>query len=291
MREVRAYCDGELPAADLAAFERHLAEDAALRNAVASERALRERVGAIMEQATAPDALRDRVRSALATAPDEADGDAADAPAPAGRIAPAAQPPRMSVLAIAASLVLIAGAVLFGIFGPQIGTIPGKSVVEQEVRAVAVFTSQEHGRCAGDDGARSEKAAWTDPLEAKRELERHLGAPVALPDLSDLGYAFVGAGRCMVPGSERSGHMIYARTSSEAGPAMASLFVVPNEGQFDTTPWREGSRWHVLDDRKACDHDVLCLMTEDLVWILVACDPDDLPPIAVRVALVVLGQR
>ena len=65
--QVRQYVDGEMSATELAHFERRMAVDAELRQFVAFERQLKERVAVVM-QATPPAELRPRIEQALAPA-------------------------------------------------------------------------------------------------------------------------------------------------------------------------------------------------------------------------------
>jgi anti-sigma factor RsiW len=118
---IQSLADGELPPESAAQLERRIAADEGLRAEVAAgvrfEHKLQSRVGAVMSESVpgCPPDLADRIRSRLASA-DRAGVAATVETAPPRWRRLFASPQRASVAAIAASLLLIAGAVLFGIF-------------------------------------------------------------------------------------------------------------------------------------------------------------------------------
>lgn len=254
---LRRYVDGELDAAEHAAFEARLAEEPALARAAEVEGRLREHVAAVLTASTptAPTELHEHVHAAIAAAAlDHAAGAATagstysaepifedeeeavvaqinTSPARKGRFL--AEPMRVDWRAAAAVILLITGAVLVGVFGTPLDQ-RGLGPAEQREALVADtvdFITSEHRRCAMNEGALVEKTEWTNRANAQHELARYLGVNrVILPDFSRKGYEFVGAGRCHVPGSRYSGHALYRRTIPGQPPAMLSLFLVPDQG-------------------------------------------------------------
>ncbi|MHC5005102.1 MAG: anti-sigma factor family protein [Planctomycetota bacterium] len=285
LRHVRLYVDDELPAPERAAFESRLAGDETLRQHVEFERELRRHVEHLM-QAHAPTSLADRVRSSLA------DGDDA-APAPVATIGPVsrsgrgrwsrwlADPRQANVLAVAASLALVAGAVLWGIFGKpldQMTAPPADTAVD-----AATFVAGEHVRCAMSESLLMTKASMHDPRDVRMDFSGYLGVEPVLPDLSVAGYEFIGGGHCAVPGHPASVHLIYSRRSADGryGPKV-SIFAVPNVGQFDglTSGGLIPDRWYEVTTQPQVDRRVDCTTDGRLVYFLVCCDSGDVPSVA-----------
>lgn len=154
----------------------------------------------------------------------------ARAKGPAHRLRPAHR--RASGVAIAASLLLVAGSVLLGIFGPTIGDLSRAAATP--MTEVARHAAGEHDRCSESDAQRAAKAPFHTPEQAAAELSAHLGAPVAIRDLSSLGYSFCCAGFCAVPGAEsHSGHIMYSRTDASTGSlSWVSLFIAPADHDY-----------------------------------------------------------
>jgi hypothetical protein len=319
---IRQYADGELTPDEAAAFEQRLQSDPDLRAAVEFERTLRTRVAAVMQTdaPAAPADLADRIHAALAGADSTQAADAPDAPDAtparpetgpvAGRIGPGAPPaaaaaahdrgtggsrrPRANIFMIAATLVLVAGAILIGIFGPSIDQLPpaGDLVVD-----AADWVSSEHGRCTTDTDVVDTKLSWHDPAEARRQLAAHLQvSEVSIPlALEEIGYEFVGAGRCMLPaGGLKSGHMLFERSANPpAGPAMLSLFVVPDVGQYNRG-LRLGmipGRWYTTDGGPKCARMIRRTTDGAVVYFLVCCDEGDLGVAEQTIGLQLTGVR
>ena len=131
-RKIREYCDGELTPQEAASVAEKLAQDAELGAFAEFERRLQEQVSAVLKTDSAPPSdLADRVRQALAA---EAETPGWDAETPA--IQTARRFPRLkwrapvqaNAFAVAATMVLVVGAVLFGIFGQSIDSWRGSRV-------------------------------------------------------------------------------------------------------------------------------------------------------------------
>ncbi|MBT8485971.1 MAG: hypothetical protein HKO59_01645 [Phycisphaerales bacterium] len=284
---IRAYVDGELPAADAARLEEKLATDADLVARVRFEERLREGVAEAMTPVATPTAVAASVRQIMATAEPASDPETAEAAAATpepetSRVARWwAGPPRANAFAVAASLALVAGAVLFGIFGRPIDSIQ-RSVGGGLISEIAQHVSTEHEGCSVSADAH---VRWTTAAEAQAELSIALEAAVEVFDLSDAGYRFVGAGPCQLPTPSPSGHLIYARE----GPApdgcsttLLSLFLLPNPPDLewalgnDPTPWE----WVVVGEQPECRARVAACTDGTLAYFLVGCDETQLPRLA-----------
>ncbi|MHC4947169.1 MAG: hypothetical protein ACYTG1_02750 [Planctomycetota bacterium] len=278
IRLIRRYCDGELSPDEAAAVERRIAADPRVRDAVAAERALRERVRAIAEAEApaAPGEVRRRVLASLAA-------ERADAGATVIARVGGAAPRRANVFAVVATLALVAGAVLYGIFGPRIDdhrADPATNLVVED----AIWASEEHTACADDGLHRDRKLRRRGVEDVEDDLREWLGVPsVRVFDLSAAGYRLLGAGHCKVPGPVPSGHLMYARGGAE--PALVSLFVVPDRGQFEGAPPPSGGDpWFAIDGGPRCRKSVLNTTEGDLVYFLVCCDERDLTAVAGEIA-------
>lgn len=277
---IRQYVDGELPAETQAEFESRLAGDASLQRAVQFERALAERLSGLLADApAAPEDLETRIRESLDT----------QAPAAPGRfrfLDWLDSPHRANIAAVAACLVLVVGAMLWGMLGRSIDQITptGNMTVASEA---AAYVSNEHGRCANDSSARTGKARITDQQGVQADFINWLGAPVAIPDLTEFGYQFKGGGHCKVPGHPRSGHLLFVRPPTGGRPgAMCSIFILPDVGQFDAGPAVRTfpGTWREVGGGPECYHTVLLSDDGRMSYFLVCCDEIDLDRLAEAVA-------
>lgn len=282
---IRLDCDGELDQEQARQLQRHLQAHPEDRKLVEAERRLRERVGIVMTAAcpSAPADLAERIRHRLET--DEAEVEAE----PAGfSFAQWLQGPRRAnVYAVAASLVLVAGAVLVGILGTPIDDQPTRA--GQAVEAAASVAG-EHVATASDGGRRAASMiAYTSPGEAQRVMEQHLEAALTVFDLGDAGYEFVGAMECNVPHCERGCHFLYRRVGGV--PGLVSLHIVPDHGQFDIGEGQPFQGELPLDSRlfpknPGCPQDVIMFSDGKLVFLVVLCVSED----AMNVVRVMQGQ-
>jgi anti-sigma factor RsiW len=271
LNAIRLLADGELPPEGERAVRAAIDASPEGRARLEFERALRARVERVMSDDAAPAAVRERIMAALTAG---ASGDAPRHPrlARAGSIFRG--PTRANVFAVAASLAIVAGAVLFGVFGPPL--LPHAQTSELDpfrpVKDAVIYTSGEHGRCVGSRGALEDKIEYTSPAEGARALAAHLGVgTVRLFDLSPLGYQFIGAARCGVPPREQpSGHMLYRSD----GGAMISVFIQRDAGQF---AFEERVVYRPSDFEAPDPGRAEAIWREDgVVYFVVACNPDHL---------------
>ncbi len=280
-RDIRQYADGELPPQDISRVERAVEADPRLREAVAFEGQLRSRVKSLMEASPRPPP---ELAAAISRRLAEAEAPAGSASAPTPLIPWLTSwvrgPRRARPLAVAATLAIVAGAVLLGIFGRPIDKVRQHSI--DLVDDGAPFVADEHGRCAGSPDARSTKATFRDARQAQERLETWVGGPVPVEsilwNLDRMGWEFLGAGYCEVPVSDRSGHLMLTRRDSPAGPPMLSVFVVPDRGRY-TIRTPQGARplpmhhWVRVDAGHPITREVSIYSDGYVVYILVACYP------------------
>ncbi len=280
------YADGELPPDEAAAVERLLEADEAQRERVEFEQTLRRRVGKVIEAqaAAAPAGLAEQVRSALAGADDPAPegGEVADQDSGGFGWSWLAGPRRANIFAVAASLMVVAGAVLWGIFGRTIDSHPGPVDLTP---ALARFVADEHIRCADSSQVRANKAKFRTPAEVEAKLSRWLGAPLNARPMTDglakLGWGFTGGGYCGVPVAERSGHLIFTRDLPDVGPIMLSIFVIPDDGYSVREGDRKVSvrpgRWYPLPSDRKVRREVWIMSDGELIYLMAACVGGELP--------------
>ena len=267
---IRLYCDGELDQAQIEQVEQHLQEHPEDRTLLESERLLRQRVAAVMKDAcsSAPAVLSQQIRQRQKAAE------------PAGYSFAHwfRDPRRANVFAVAASLFLVVGAVLFGIFGPSIDRQPGRRVAPEQAIEAAASVAGEHVAVITSPEPISRMIRYDSPVEAKLALEQYFKTSLTVFDLREAGYDFVGAKKCSVPSCERGCHFLYRRTGGR--PGMVSLHVVPDLGQFDLgegerlngeLSWASARFPRNLD----CPQDVVMFSDGKLVYLVVACISDD----------------
>ncbi len=274
------YSDGELDPEQTVRMELELREHAQAAGCVEFERKLRERVCVVMttEHPTAPQELAGRIRDEIRSV------DLPDVQAPSGPIRHLFRGPRhANVFAVAASLALVAGAVLVGIFAPPIDAWRAGSYGNQ-TRDAATHVAQEHAAAASAFGEVAASGFQHQALQtANATLGRPFGRPLQIAELDGLGYEFVGASQCEVPHCDSACHYLFRRSN---GPGLVSLHIVPDRGQFDMT---EGMRIRslplggmILPKKEACPMEVVVFSDGELAYLLVVCVADDLPQVAQR---------
>ncbi len=281
-QSIRMYADAELAPEETAEVQRSLEADEQHQRWVEFEHRLRKRIGSVMQKQSpaAPADLAARVRSALA----EADPSGADVAPEGPRLRLAAWfagPRRANVFAVAAVLALVAGTVLWGIFGQQIGTTGPRSA--GLVPHVASHV-KEHLQAAANPEQLIVR--FTDVSSAGKGLTNHLRRPVTVPDLGDIGYELIGGDACRLPGCEHACHLFYKRAagaSAVRGHAMVSLHVAidPNRGAGRADDFADmplgGTR---IKKQAGCPNDVFMWSDGSLVYFLVCCDSGDLLAVA-----------
>jgi len=304
-QEIRLFCDGELSPPEAAAVEAKLREHPEPRALAEFERRLRERVGMVLQAGSAPPAdLADRIREAIAS--DAATAGLETPPVQSvtreviGTIAPPPEPSahrpwwrgttRANAFAVAASLVLVAGAVLVGIFGDPIDSWPGRGTIDVAAEAAAAV-AREHLMTMTSPAGPALSARFRTRSLAASGLAEFLAEAGGVCDLSDLGYTFLGGDTCDVPRCERGCHLIYGRLHD--GPGLVTLHVVPRPQEFVLHGSPELQDFPLLTDKIArnpdCPKDVLMWSHGEHCYMLVVSDPADTERVALRMQRALLG--
>lgn len=285
---IRQYVDGELSAAEAAPVEHALDSDPAVRDAAAFERCLKASVARHMTgEGAAPADLRQRVAAAMAA--ERAKSGPSPSPEP-GQVSRRADrggeaphrrwsllrnPSHANVFAVAACLVIVAGAIAFGMFGPPLlrpATQQMTSANLEQLGVTADAAATEHDRCAINSENLAAKAKYHDVNSIQLNLARRLGVnSVPVFDLRDAGFDLIGGGECgLCPTTRNSVHLSYLRHD---GKTRVSIFLQPNVGQFGTL---EMGRVYWPEDFGTCQDTPACAWTDGaLVYVLLACDAKD----------------
>lgn len=280
-QEIRLYVDGELTPEESARLESLIENDEALRQQVQFERKLKGHISHVItrQAGVAPEDLASQIRAKL----DLADRTVVGSISPQPRSGWLDGPKRANIFAVAATLLIVAGAVLFGIFGRSIDDIRPAPIIDV-ITDSALFVAGEHNRCVDDEAKRDQKISITDQKNAYQFIARHLGAnSVPVIDLSDIGYEFVGAGRCGVPSATKSAHVMFLKKQSSGDISqMVSIFMVPDTGQFLFNDSFRASlgKWEECDGVLSNDQRVLITTDGRIAYFLCCCDEEDLERVA-----------
>lgn len=226
---LRAAADGELAPHKLGDVSD--SEDAS----IAFEKALRESVGRVMGNKSAPDALRQRIAAALAAAPEPAAADTGALRTPMGDTASRSfWSGTRRRFALAAMLALVVTAAIVASF--QFSLFRGSGI-----SAAIHFIDNEHDRCATFGKAFERKFTATtdaDSIRTAVEILNSIPSVLEFPiaSLQQAGYEFAGLGGCRIPGDGKSVHLIY-RSSRQAVEPM-SLFIQVDTGATDLAEGR-----------------------------------------------------
>jgi anti-sigma factor RsiW len=222
-RLLTAFADGELDAAGRAAVLDYLAANPASAARLVDEARFRQAVARSMERATpgpSPE-LRQRIEKMLVGSPE------VDA-APASLAIRAAQRRpifRWAVAAMAALLFLVSG-LFIGRLMPSQKTTDGQPLPASLVAAITHI----HVDCSRAPSLHN--APFPKELgNLEGSLKTYLGRPKPYPDLSPIGYEYVGAGPCAKP-LENTAHLLYRAVGGPVSDTV-SLFVQPYIGQVN----------------------------------------------------------
>lgn len=274
LKQIRLYADGELNPADAAEFERRMLADPDFRRVVDGqlevERAIKSTLAGVLGSATAPQALKARVQQSMA----------------AGSQRPVlarlfAGPQHASVLAVAATLALVTGVILFSIFGRTIDEV-GMSSEAALVSSAAISFDQEHRRCAGE---LDDKFLYLAPDDAERELSKLFAVGVRIPDLQAAGYEFCGAAApCSIQILDKVAlaHLLYRKRLAADAPAnarrpMVSVFIIPNTATCsDLAKGLLPMKWEPVKVEE-CRATILRASDCKLIYFMVCCSERDAP--------------
>ncbi|TVQ54888.1 MAG: hypothetical protein EA377_04545 [Phycisphaerales bacterium] len=301
---LRAYCDGELEAADRDQVERLLAERPEARTFVEADQRLRERVDVAIGRDVAPASLRADIQAMLvadavqsetvqsettASSVATATEPAADTPAESwldALIARFLRPKQVSFAAVAVVILAVATVVGIGMFGTPIDEIrPADRPVSGTVASdVAQWVVEEHNRCSSDQSVLEKKLSVHRMDQAVVRLGEFFNIDQAyIFDLSDVGYEFVGMGFCEAHEQNPAAHLVYRAEACETNPSRhVSIFVVPAENivlSEGCSKLQLGQWNHVYTGRK-CRKEVLLANESDLAYFLICCSRDDTQQVA-----------
>jgi len=226
---IERYAEGSMDEAESAAFEARITDDPGFSAAVERHLAQRDAFRAALRRtmrADAPAELRGRVSAALrlelAKEREVIRGHWLDGPR------------RANALAVAASLALVAGAVVFGIFGPRVSDRPRQVVADTPVTEVAERMSAVHQRCAAHGTCGAQQEPWRSAEEAQAYITRHLRRPLMVPNLEAAGFTFCCGGPSCVPGAcEQGAQLLYCRVAPGSDEcSWLSVFVAPVETPY-----------------------------------------------------------
>jgi len=277
---IRQYVDGELSTEQTAEFERAMVERLDLQHAVEFERQLRRAVSSAMSTEAAPAALHDAVLRGLNEAEDagdavsiEAEAEAEAEAAVAGRIGGGgllSSPIRANFFAVAASLALVVGAIMFGLWVPQIDNWSHQESMPVSQLEIPAYFSKEHCTSAAIGGRLDTAPAFEDVASATIGLSGLLDRSVTIFDLSDIGYEFSYAAPCKVCEADNrvTGRIMYKRTTP-TGAIYASIFLVPVEYGVGTDT--DTSDWESVATVEQCLTRVVRHRDDRFVYYLTAC--------------------
>jgi hypothetical protein len=132
-----------------------------------------------------------------------------------------------SGLPVAASLALVAFAVLFGIYGPRVvdRSNPPVGIPVWDLAQAVQDRHRERVRLAETSGERGYEG---DSIAAAAEI---LGKPVEVPDLSGIGFEPYAPRAISLPGGARALLLLYARPQ-RIHRSFLSIAILPDKEQF-----------------------------------------------------------
>lgn len=236
---LRASADGELTPDQQTRLDAHLADHPADAHRIAFEQHLREACGKAMAGSACPASLRAKITqiASESAAGDESLAGALDARSAQTRNRGFWRGENRRVLqALAASAAVLVG----GAFIWQVVRLSTPTLTEPDTTALlASFVSQEHSTCLIDP-KRAGKFTIQELASAPGPLRSILGAEPTLPDLAELGFRFVDAGECRVPGSGRSAHLRFETDGSGTYPAGLGISLFVQQTRESDLPLDEG---------------------------------------------------
>lgn len=191
----------------------------------------------------------------------------------------ASRPVRASLPAVLLTLLAVAGAVAFGIYGPPVagrsglgGAIPVGDVVDAASEPITQAIRADISSGDATDLAME---------EAKGLLQRHLGRVTMLPDLSEMGYGLRQVLPMSLPGAAYRGAGVLWRGRGEQEGRWVMLLLCADDGQYLT--FDSLGRPHPLVTDTTFDGELAARSggpTAALVWsdgrlLRVACVEDD----------------
>lgn len=275
---IRQYCDGELNNEQIAQVEQHLQDHPEDQVIVDSERKLRKRIEAVVKAdcPQAPAGLADQIKAELAKHDVSSDIEVETyAYSPTSW---SLGPSKANVFAVAASLALVVGAVLFGIFGNPIDR-PSAGVSQATEAAESV--GLEHIKAATDNNWLDLKTRdFKSGEEAQKACSIQLSTEIPKFDLSKLGYEFKGGTMCSVPHCDRACHLFYKQIN---GAGLVSIHIVKDTEKLDLddgepfkniTPLKT-TKFFLEDDAMGNKPCVFAFSNGKITYLVMACESND----------------
>lgn len=291
---IRQYCDGELNDEQTAQVEQHLQDHPEDQSIVDSERKLRKRIEAVIKADCphAPVGLADQIKAELAK--DDVSSDSEVEPYKYSLKSWIAGPSKANMFAVAASLALVVGAVLFGIFGRPIDS-PSTGVSQAAEAAESV--GLEHIKAATDTSWPDMDAMECYSCEtAQKAYCRQLGTDrIPRIDLSLAGYEFKGGMVCEVPYCDTSYHLFYRQQN---GQGLVSIHIVRDTGKLnldDGEPF--GSKMPLKTARFYLDEEIMgkkpCVVVfsdGEIMYLVMACETNDTEQVIDSIQAAIVNQ-
>jgi len=187
---------------------------------------------------------------------------------------------------------LVAGAVLFGIFGRTIDDVPLPIAIDV-VSEAAAFASHEHDRASMPVDRLQQVVETSCPIESREELAAFMHCQVGdLPCLRTVGYEYVGM-RCLnvpdhLPGP--AAQLIYRKFTGDGDHGIApmvTLTLLPDRpecaGGGGVCKDLTAGEWGAAIGDSSCSHKVLRSHDQTFVYLLVCCDEADMQAISATV--------
>ena len=277
-RYLTAFADGELDADHGRAVLHYLATHPEAASRVEGELKFRQAVGRVMMRMPAPSAaLRDAIgRTELPSGPEASTATASVAPArPTITFRPAAAPAiderrlarrlflrRTLPLAAAASIAFLAIGVLLGRKGLRPTTDTTVATALPVPATYIAEATRTHVDCSRFPSLHT--GSWPEALgDLGPALLKYLGRPVPYPDLSGIGYEYIGAGPCARP-LENAAHLLY-RSTDPKDVETVSLFVQKYDGHSLIQP----GKVYRIAGRDAA-HPMIVWRHADMVFYLIS---------------------
>ncbi len=197
--------------------------------------------------------------------------------------------PKPSALAIVLTMILVAGAILFGIYGPHVAgrlTTSGGIPLVDAIDAAAELRAAAIQKCWQDN---CEENIHRE--EARGRVQQWVGRSADIPDLAPLGYHLRRITPASLPGAAFRGAVaLYRGTDSHDGRWIA-LFFAADDGQY--LSFDELGRPQPLDPRTSIraelgsfsEDEAIAMIWSDGQVLRIACMDDEHEADRVREAL------
>jgi len=279
---IRQYCDGELNDEQIAQVQKHLQAHPEDQAIIESERKLRKRIEAVVKADCphAPAGLVDQIKSEFTKQSVSSDSEEETyAYSPRSW---SFGPNKANVFAVAASIALVVGAVLFGIFG---NPIDRRNAVDVSQTTAAIEAAEsvglEHIKLATNRGSLDALMGCSSCDDARSAYCRQLGSEdIPKIDLSAAGYEFKNGMECAVPHCETSYHLIFSKSE---GMGLVSIHIARDTRNlnldagepFDGKTRFKTSRFYLNRKIMGQSPCVIAFRDDEIMYLVMACISSD----------------